>query len=529
MMRRAKFLTIVTFVAWAALVASALAGTYDVVSCGAAPGNINNAWTAVNNTPSSFTTSTVCPAGSDQYGGLRAFDTLGGPSVAPGASAEWRFTAPAGTTITRWRYDRLLGKYADPDWTVYGKLGDGTVIDSCDFSLPADECRVPPPGESGFRDERDISTDKLVFGFSCDTAPGFTCVTGATLHHVWASIYSSTVTLTENSLPTVGLPSGSLVTGSGWHQGTESVSFSASDSSPGVGVKETRVYIDDVLRGSVAHTCDYTLTIPCADPPGQILHSVDTTAVADGERPVEVAAVDAAGNERRGVPVNVRFDNNPPADLSVVANALGSQITVSWSAGDGAGSGAQSYDLEVSDTGAPYEPWLAATTQTSATYTGAPGGNYFFRMRARDHAGHLSGYVASGQIVVPPIPPGATPVPPTPGTPAPPDGGGAPTGSGDSERATPTLRLGRVRRGTRLLVVGAVEPTATGEVAVTYAARVRGRARRLTRTVEIRRARFRALLPLPRAIRNARRGILTVRYSGDANYRPRTVRTVVTR
>ena len=41
--------------------------------------------------------------------------------------------------------------------------------------------------------------------------------------------------------------------------------------------------------------------------------------------------------------------------------------------------------------------------------------------------------------------------------------------------------------------------------------------------------RFRLGLPLPRSMRSARSGVLTVRYGGDARFRPRTLRTRVRR
>jgi hypothetical protein len=39
-------------------------------------------------------------------------------------------------------------------------------------------------------------------------------------------------------------------------------------------------------------------------------------------------------------------------------------------------------------------PWLTGTTNTSATYNGAPGHTYAFRVYGRDNAGNVSGGTA---------------------------------------------------------------------------------------------------------------------------------------
>src|SRR5262249_4338737 len=64
-------------------------------------------------------------------------------------------------------------------------------------------------------------------------------------------------------------------------------------------------------------------------------------------------------------------------------------FTVSWSGqDDGDGSGLAGYAIDVSIDGGPWKPWLIDTTDTSATYHGAPGHSYAFRSRAVDHVGN---------------------------------------------------------------------------------------------------------------------------------------------
>ncbi|MGB1251394.1 MAG: hypothetical protein ACPG8W_12305 [Candidatus Promineifilaceae bacterium] len=65
-------------------------------------------------------------------------------------------------------------------------------------------------------------------------------------------------------------------------------------------------------------------------------------------------------------------------------------IDVNWSGDDQTGSGIQSYDILVSVDGGTPQPWLMATTQTSAQYTG----DYIWGVRfiaiARDQGGNVS-------------------------------------------------------------------------------------------------------------------------------------------
>ncbi len=67
--------------------------------------------------------------------------------------------------------------------------------------------------------------------------------------------------------------------------------------------------------------------------------------------------------------------------LSSVQSQL--QFTVSWSGSD-SGSGVKNYDVQVQINGGAWQTWKSATTATSATYSGAYGNTYAFRVRARD-------------------------------------------------------------------------------------------------------------------------------------------------
>jgi hypothetical protein len=246
---------------------AAHAGTYEILSCATAPSGGNNAWAVANSAPGSLSTQATCPPGHDPYDGLRIYDVIGSGGAAAGARAEWRFVAPPGTRIVRWRYHRYLGKDGTNSWHPYARLGSGATLDTCTIPLGSPNCFVGAPGYGSAGTARDsgaIDTDSLEFGVECLATGGNTCATGGlTIHRVWAALYASTVTIREDVPPALGAPSGTLVDG-GWQSGVRSVAFAATD---GVGVAATRVYVDGALRHATAHPCDYTFAVPCDEVP----------------------------------------------------------------------------------------------------------------------------------------------------------------------------------------------------------------------------------------------------------------------
>jgi hypothetical protein len=502
------------------------AGTYEVFACGSAPVGENNTWAASNSAPASLAVVASCPPGTDPYGGLRVYDVLGSANAPAAARAEWRFVAPPGTRIVRWRYHRYLGKDGTNSWHPYARLGSGATLDTCTIPLGSPNCSVGAPGYGSAGTARDsgaIDTDSLEFGVECLATGGNTCATGGlTIHRVWAALYASTVTIREDVPPALGAPSGTLVDG-GWQSGVRSVAFAATD---GVGVAATRVYVDGALRHAMAHPCDYTFAVPCDDVPGAA-HSLDTTALADGEHALVLAAVDAAGNERRGAALPLRVDNEPPvAWISAPAGTTTSeQLYVSWSGTD-AGAGVAGYDVDVSVDEGPFATWHAGTNATGATYLAPRGHTYRFRMRVSDATGKTA-EATSDEVRVehPPAPgePGGGSQPqPAPGTDDP--GGGDAGGGTEAARSDPALAVRSIRiRGNRLLVSGTLAPAARGRVRVSLRP---GRAAHALRGYATpRRGRFTATIALRGRAR--RGGRLTVHYGGDASHAPATLKRAV--
>jgi RHS repeat-associated protein len=78
----------------------------------------------------------------------------------------------------------------------------------------------------------------------------------------------------------------------------------------------------------------------------------------------------------------------PTSSVSALpATTTAASFPVSWSGSDPGGSGIADYDIYVSTNSGAYSLWLPATTQTSATYTGAVGEIYSFYSMATDNVG----------------------------------------------------------------------------------------------------------------------------------------------
>src|SRR4051794_41848257 len=91
-----------------------------------------------NTAPAKFETTNGC-GGSGTFGGLYAGDVLDVANTPARAAAEWRFPAPAGTTISAVSYDRWYFKEDDDDWQP-GLRADSTMVDTCAIAYPAVRC-----------------------------------------------------------------------------------------------------------------------------------------------------------------------------------------------------------------------------------------------------------------------------------------------------------------------------------------------------------------------------------------------------
>jgi hypothetical protein len=229
---------------------------------------------------------------------------------------------------------------------------------------------------------------------------------------------------------------------------------------------------------------------------------------ADGLHRLEIRATSTRYGETmsRDVARDLLVDGTAP-ELTLDVSAGGrddAAIPVSWTAAD---AGLANTLLEVSTDNGAFAPWRTDPAG-AATYPGEAGRTYVFRLVASDTAGNIasttSGVVTVNRPVAT-VTPTATPtVPAEPRVP-----------SGLRIRSTTFTR-------TRVTVSGSVSGGVTGTVRATFTARAGGRTRTVTRTATLRGRFFTLRLPLPRALRAARRGRITVSYAGPARYLPAT-------
>jgi hypothetical protein len=92
--------------------------------------------------------------------------------------------------------------------------------------------------------------------------------------------------------------------------------------------------------------------------------------------------------------------NAPTSSMLSLPTQSPSSFTVSWSGTDDAGgSGVQSYDIFVSQDGAPFTLAVSNITATSFQFTGVAGSSYSFYSVARDNVGNLESAPATGDAV----------------------------------------------------------------------------------------------------------------------------------
>ena len=467
-------------VAWLSPAQALAAGSYQVSACNFAPEAANNSWAWATNDPAQpahYAEHADCPyrlggdgGKGDQEGGLSTTDALGlSNGATPGTSAAWTFTAPAGTSITGLTYERYIGQVFDPrnSWSP-ALRANGTIVpgETCLDSVENGEtCSVGgPPGEGGEPAVvTGLSAHELSLGVVCQAPSGDECVTGATEHKVWATLYGATVTLSDPTPPTLGVPSGALWgpgEAGGFHKGTESVSVSADD--VGGGGASIVLFADGRPVETYTAPCNYTFAQPCPSSTGTQTLTLPTTQLSDGTHTLTLVATDAAGNQSTVASEQVTVDNSappPPVGLSATATqAGGSTFTATWS--DPAGqvapiTGALYQVCPASGSGSCSAP-ATAPAAGPATVTVPGPGSWSIAVWLTNAAGNASpANAAHTNVVVPPSSSGGS-------------------GAGHSATATtPTIHVTETLRGRELVVH--VSGPASGMVRVGFIGRLRGR------------------------------------------------------
>ncbi len=470
--------------------ALATAGSYEVSACNYAPEAVNNSWTWATTDPSQpshFAEHANCPyehgstGGSvDQEGGLSTTDALGLSSGAPpGTSAGWTFTAPTGTTITGITYERYIGHQSDPDnyWSP-ALRADETIVpgETClDSVQNGESCFVGgPPGEGGEPASiTGLSAHQLSLGIVCQAPTGEECVTGATLHEVWAAMYGARVTLSDPTPPTLSAPSGALWgpgEAGGFHKGTASVTTSAQD--VGGGVQNIVLAADGQPVETYDASCNFTLAQPCPASTGARALTLPTTELSDGTHTVTLIATDAAGNQSTIASEQITVDNNPPpAPVGLAATATqvgGSTFSATWTdpSGQVAPITAATYQVcPASGSGSCSAP-AAAPAAGPAKVTVPGPGSWSLAVWLTNAAGN--GTAANAAHTTLTVPAGSSSGGGSGGS-----GSGGSGGSGGSSAPKATIHVGETLRGRELVVH--VSGPATGEVRVSFTGLLGGR------------------------------------------------------
>ncbi|MCP9494832.1 MAG: hypothetical protein MSG64_10300 [Pyrinomonadaceae bacterium MAG19_C2-C3] len=145
---------------------------------------------------------------------------------------------------------------------------------------------------------------------------------------------------------------------------------------------------DETNRGQGFVT--YTIQPKANAPTGTIITN-NATIIFDTEEPITTNTVS-----------NTLDADSPTSRVSALpSSSPSSTFTIQWSGDDPAGgSGLQSYDIWVSENGGSYQPFVTATTDTSAQFTGRLGSSYRFYSVARDNAGNVEATPAMADATI---------------------------------------------------------------------------------------------------------------------------------
>ena len=314
--------------AWAA--PGAAAGTYDVVTCDAAPGGVNASWTPV--ATDKMGTATHCPTAGREAGGLWAGNAWNVGTIPAFAAAQQKFDAPPGTSIV-WFGARYMFRRFDPYWRL-GVFADTHMLHGCEPAATEPGCHFNSQsidGDStwGWQPGQIHQVSTVV---ACGSGTG--CRSDVAAPHgdrAGVRLYSATVRVFDDSAPSLWDTGHGALTNGAWQRGTQPLWYAGSDN---VGFRRTRLYVDGKKLRDDDRPCDFTLRRPCSDVTHDA-YEVNTSGLADGQHVARVEGVDAAGNAG-AVERPFKSDNTPPAQPRNVRLEGGSgwrrtnRFAISW-------------------------------------------------------------------------------------------------------------------------------------------------------------------------------------------------------
>jgi hypothetical protein len=124
--------------------------------------------------------------------------------------------------------------------------------------------------------------------------------------------FKAQATVVDVSPPSVSIVQDNAFTRGEWVSGTHTLNYSVLDNT---GVRLVRPVFAGTPYGDTARACNYALRTPCDNGPGSI--AIDTQKLGDGSRPLELQALDAAGNPGASGVLTVRVDNTAPGAMPV--------------------------------------------------------------------------------------------------------------------------------------------------------------------------------------------------------------------
>jgi len=484
---------------------TASAGTYEVTSCGSASG-VNRAWIAFNGDATSLRAEDSC---SSIFGGpedgLFATDRIPGPPNTPAMQeAGWRVTAPAGTRLTKLTAQYYLGQTSAGEWLPFIRTAEGNVLQSCVPTGGATTCERGATSYSpmGAADIFTTDTAAIDIGVRCNVPSG-QCGTGASLHHVWAALYSSRIQVSDLVAPSSPTPIGPLWS-DGYHRGSQFAAVAATDST---GIRVVRVLVDGQQRAGEVRLCDYTQLAPCPNGAGSSLF-VDTTTLADGDHKLDVVAEDPAGNST-ATSRTITIDNQAPVapvglSLDGASQRTDNSFSLNWQTPPG-----QVAPIAIAH-------WsLCPATGASSCATGTvsaagverldnlavpSSGDWDLRVWLEDAAGNTSADRAAGPVRMTLL-------------------------SGKD----PNVRIRSVHRNGRIVRIKGIATARSGRVQVSVERRAGGKLLRVRGVVRIRDGHWSRQLRLTSRMARLRRLGVVVRFEQQAGYRAMTARRAVPR
>jgi hypothetical protein len=236
--------------------------------------------------------------------------------VERGSRSIFILRAPPGTRFSRftWSGDaaRTDCRYALHLW-AYRSDGPTTAIKN----VRANRRCVPRPGKTqiaGWPQPRtyDVSgATSIVQRIVCMGERGKPFCSSRERNYI--RTLTAQATVVDVSPPTVSIVPNNPFTRGQWVDGTQSVTYQASDN---VGVKWARARLAGVFRGEHLRGCNYVQRVPCSNGLGAI--QVRTEPLPEGSQELAVQAHDAADNITLSSPLTVRIDNTAPGAVQVV-------------------------------------------------------------------------------------------------------------------------------------------------------------------------------------------------------------------